>query len=186
MNLWREKSPESGFDPPTLGATVPRGLQACLAVVPYARNWHCAVTSLLHELPMLYPNADKWLEKRLQDVLDGRARGSLVVLDRRLLGVAIETPKLGRGWKLSTICVAPEYRNCGVGRALVEELSTRWIAERVAMNTVTVRKGRDAVLLRLLGPFGFVKIDEQVDRYGLGATEVVLQRRGSGGCHASC
>jgi ribosomal protein S18 acetylase RimI-like enzyme len=147
-----------------------------VSVIPYTLAWHGPVSSLLCELPFLYPRGDEWLTRRLMDVCRGRAICHLAVRNGDLLGVAIETPKGSRGWKLSTLLVDERSRRQGVGQKLVGTCWKGWVQSGISRNIVTVRKGREKALLGLLRPFGFRIIAEHVDRYGPGRSEVVLAR----------
>jgi GNAT superfamily N-acetyltransferase len=155
-------------------------------IEPFSSRFTGPVTRLLHELPQLYPGGDRWLERRLSDAAAGRARCQLALLRGAVCGVTIEVPKQGRGWKLSTIYISPEYRGRGVGRLLVEHCASFWGEQRITQNIVTVRRDREQALRRLLEPFGFEILDVQVDRYGAGRTEVILQRHQFRKCNRSC
>ena len=100
--------------------------------------------------------------------------------------MTIETPKGGRGWKLSTIYVSPAHRGAGIGGQLVAKCERVWARQGVRENVVTVREGREEDLLRLLEPAGFKQIDRQVDRYGRGKTEIILRRQQGQRCLEVC
>lgn len=132
------------------------------------------VQSLLAVLPHLYPAGDTWLDRRLDDVLAGRARCTLVEVDNVVAGVAIETPKAFDRIKLSTFLIAEEYRNAGVGGSLIRFLHGRWVHDAVGQVHVTVAEHHHDQVRRAFAPVGFLTVAHEVDRYGPGRNEYVM------------
>ncbi len=132
------------------------------------------VQSLLAVLPELYPQGDTWLERRLDDVLAGRARCTLVEVDNVVAGVAIETPKAFDRLKLSTFLIADEYRNGGVGGSLIRFLYGRWVRDAVGQVHVTVAERHHDQVRRAFAPVGFLTVAYEADRYGPGRNEYVM------------
>ncbi|SKK41095.1 Predicted acetyltransferase [Mycobacteroides abscessus subsp. bolletii] len=132
------------------------------------------VESLLSVLPELYPDGDAWLRRRLDESLAGQARCTLVEVDKKIVGVSIETPKALDRLKLSTFLVADEYRNSGVGGWLIRFLCDRWVREQVSQVHVTVAEHHYDQLHRVFGPIGFLTMARELDRYGLGRHEYVM------------
>jgi GNAT superfamily N-acetyltransferase len=132
------------------------------------------VQSLLAVLPQLYPAGDTWLDHRLDDVLAGRARCTLVEVGDVVAGVAIETPKAFDRLKLSTFLIADEYRNAGVGGSLIRFLHDRWVRDAVGQVHVTVSEHHHEQVRRAFAPVGFLTVAHEVDRYGPGRNEYVM------------
>lgn len=132
------------------------------------------VQSLLAVLPDLYPQGRIWLDRRLDDVLGGRARCTLIEVDNVVAGVAIETPKAFDRLKLSTFLIADEYRNAGVGGCLIRFLHGRWVRDSVGQVHVTVAEHRHDQVRRAFAPVGFLTVAHEVDRYGPGRNEYVM------------
>jgi hypothetical protein len=157
--------PPSAKLPALLGRPKPRDL---------IRDDLPRVQSLLAVLPELYPEGGAWLDRRLDDVLAGRARCTLVEVDDVVAGVAIETPKAFDRFKLSTFLVADEYRNAGVGGSLIRFLHGRWVRDAVGQVHVTVAEHHHDHVRRAFAPVGFLTVAHEVDRYGPGRSEYVM------------
>src|SRR5262249_38705925 len=98
-------------------------------VRPLLRSDIRNIRQMLRDIHMLYPGGRAWVEQRLQDALDGRARCSIATWRNRPIGVTIETPK-GKGRiKLSTVFVCESMRGHGVGSALLRRCTHRWLQE---------------------------------------------------------
>lgn len=132
------------------------------------------VKGLLAILPELYPGGDVWLESRLDDVLGGHARCTVVEKGNELAGVAIETPKAEGRLKLSTFFVADGHRNCGVGGSLMRTLHDRWVCEGIEQVHVTVAEQNYRQVKRVFEPVGFLTVAHELDRYGAGRNEFVM------------
>lgn len=141
---------------------------------PEARE---SVIELLSGLPALYPHADEWLARRLDDVEQRRARCTLAIVAGQSAAVAIETPKPGNRVKLSTLYVAPQFRRTGIGGMLVRSCWHRWLVRGVDSVHVTVRTGREEALYSVLEPLGFSFLTLLTNRYGRGEHEFVLQAK---------
>jgi ribosomal protein S18 acetylase RimI-like enzyme len=122
-----------------------------------------------------YPNAEGWLQRRMDDVLDGAA-DCLIARDRRgLRAVAIQTPK-GRGEaKLSTIWVAERARGRGLGAKMIARCRQVWRRRETEEVWVTVSPASLDAVLALLLPRGFVIAARMTSRYKPGQTETVLR-----------
>jgi len=134
------------------------------------------VKQLLVALPLDYPGGDEWLERRLLDVLDGRATCELATLNGRVVGLTIGTPK-GRATKLSTIYVVPAARRVGVGSMLLDSfIAQARTSGRGREIYVTAAHHRWPELQRLFESRGFTVSVVESDRYGPGRHEVVAIR----------
>lgn len=129
---------------------------------------------LLTVLPTLYPDGGAWLERRLDDAMEGRARCTLVEVDNALAGIAIETPKGSARLKLSTFLIADEFRNCGLGGTFIRALHDRWVNDRVQQVHVTVAEHHHDQLNRAFSPVGFLTVAHEQDRYGPQRSEYVM------------
>jgi GNAT superfamily N-acetyltransferase len=141
---------------------------------PYQKSRRSQVVSLLAILPELYPNGDAWLHQRLFEVENSGPRGTLILMGRDVVGVAIETPKSTQRLKLSTIYVSPSWRGLGLGRLLVTKLRGRWLREGRVQVYVTVAHHLACSVSRALMPLGFSFDALVLDRYGRGRHEVIL------------
>jgi GNAT superfamily N-acetyltransferase len=141
---------------------------------PYSSADRNLTFRLLSFLPSLYPRGNEWLDHRLYQVLEGKARCTLALFDSRLIGVTIETPKTPSRLKLSTIYVAPRFRKLGVGATLLERCKENWLRKDLGHVHVTADLGRTGMLFPLLTRVGFNFTALEVDRYGAGRHEVVF------------
>lgn len=121
-----------------------------------------------------YPRGDLWLGSRLDDVQDGRARAHLALVDHKLAGVAIETPKCEGQIKLSTLWVAPSVRQCGLGTALLHGCTRNWLMAGTPRAWLTVGAAARRGLTALLSTHGFRQTAFEPHRYGPGRHEWVL------------
>jgi ribosomal protein S18 acetylase RimI-like enzyme len=145
-------------------APIKRQLNICLS--PFSSGDRSHVTSLLKELPQLYPNGGKWLECRLDDALDGKARVTLARAGSNAIGITIETPKGKNRIKLSTILVDQNARGYGVGSRLLTSCIGSWNRSGIEEAIVTVRVNRAPQLVPLLSRLGFKCIGIDSNRYG--------------------
>ena len=150
-----------------------------IALRPFSRPDRAGVTSLLADLPALYPEGEKWLQRRLDDVVENRARCTLAVCQSAILGATIETPKGTRHMKLSTIFVRPAVRKRGVGSLLIEACRRRWELSDLEDVTVTVAWTRLPEVTPLFWHTGFEMVAIEQARYGDDRDEAVLRWRGS-------
>jgi GNAT superfamily N-acetyltransferase len=129
---------------------------------------------LLPVIAASYPHADRWLKRRLDDVLDAKADCFLARDARGLTGVVIQAPKGPARLKLSTIWVAPRARGRGLGGALLERCHALW--HRRDIDEVWITAGPNALesVGRLLAPHGFVPCAYEPGRYRHGQIETVL------------
>lgn len=125
-----------------------------------------SVYNLLYFLPELYPRADHWLCKKLDDVLANKAECTLVESRFGVLGVTIETPKEKGYIKLSTIYVHPVARGQGVGSKLMQSAILRWQCNKIRKSHVTVDLKRVVFLEPLLTRNGFRYSTTSINRYG--------------------
>lgn len=145
-----------------------------ITVRPFEASDRSEVFRLLDFLPTLYPRGFQWLDRRLDDVLDRKARCLLVGGSRRIAGIIIETPKASGTVKLSTIYVHQDFRGQGIGKALLVNTCDHWRAESVRNCYVTAdyRVAKD--LGSLLAQFSFEETAFLRNRYGDGRHEVVF------------
>jgi GNAT superfamily N-acetyltransferase len=148
--------------------------QECLVNLrPYQRDDRADVTNLLAILPSLYPKGDEWLDRRLDDVLRGRARCTVAVIKRKPVGVTIETPKGRSKLKLSTIFVHQQYRGLGVGSCLMYRCHETWVMDNLSQVHLTSDVRIGSALLPLLKSFGFKSEILEYSRYGSGRDEQI-------------
>lgn len=150
----------------------PSSAQFCLR--PYSVRDQSAVFALLHDLPMLYPGGGAWLERRLEDVLQRRARCTLAVTANGPIGIVIETPKERGRLKLSTIFVDFSFRGIGVASSLMTECRRIWMQKGVERVHVTADLKRVPTLLPLLRKNGFRLASVVYERYGPSRHEAVF------------
>jgi len=152
------------------------------ALRPYEAADRGNVFNLLSFLPTLYPRSFEWLERRLEEVLKGKGRCTLIKLSGRIAGITIEAPKTARTVKLSTIFVDAHFRGQHVGTALLANCCNRWRQELIKSCYVTAdyRIARD--LSHLLRQFSFKETALIRNRYGPGRHEVVFLRNSDRDC----
>lgn len=145
---------------------------------PFRASDRLAVTDLLDICPRLYPGGDRWLQRRLTDVLHGRAQCTVVHAPHssRLYAVAISTPKPSGCVKLSTFFVAEDCRQNGLGTFLLHQLMEVWNQQDLKDVYVTVAHHVEAPLARLIEPAGFLRVAMEKNRYGPGRHEAVWVR----------
>lgn len=97
-----------------------------------------AVRTLLAPIDVKYPCGFIWLDKRLDDIADGRADLWQLTSGGILAALAIVTPKGRHQSKLSTFIVAEHIRNRGVGRQLLAQLTWHWLENNIDSVHVTV------------------------------------------------
>jgi GNAT superfamily N-acetyltransferase len=135
-----------------------------------------ATSLLLEPLRRLYPGGERWLASRLDDVLAGHAAAFCAVLHGVVVGVTIVTPKRHSQMKLSTVFVADDAREMGVGSALVDAAVRYADAEAVSEMWVTVAHHVASQLSGVLTRSGFIETAFVRNRYGDGRHEVVYTR----------
>ncbi len=152
------------------------------ALRPYEAADRGNVFKLLSFLPTLYPGGFEWLDRRLEEVLKGKGRCTLIKVSGRIAGITIEAPKTARTVKLSTIFVDAHFRGQHIGNALLANCCNRWQQEHVKSCYVTAdyRIARD--LSPLLGQFSFKETTLIMNRYGQGRHEVVFLRNSDRDC----
>jgi len=142
---------------------------------PFSPSDRADVISLLTDLPALYPKGARWLQRRLDDVVEGRARCTLAVCHTAILGATIETPKGRKHMKLSTIFVRPTLRRCGVGSLLMDDCRRRWELSDLDEVIVTVALTRLREVAPLFRRTGFEMLAVEQARYGDERDEAVLR-----------
>jgi ribosomal protein S18 acetylase RimI-like enzyme len=152
-----------------------------LTPVPMRSNQREGVARLLRGLDERYPNAFTWLDRRIDEIIDGRSRALVCDTGIRLIGVAITTPKGLRRAKLSTIKVISGLRQKGIGTKLIRSLHRQWIRGGLDEVSVTV-SAADARTFSFLQKMGFHHIDTCHDRYGPERHEHVLIWTPTSGC----
>ena len=142
---------------------------------PYRATNRARVTHLLHFLPSLYPNADRWLERRLSEVERGVASGTLAYRSRFIAGIMIEVPKGKRRTKISTFYVDPAFRRQEVGNLLLRNACQRWQNAGIHDVHITANELAAQTLGPLLKKYGFREICREFARYQSGRYEHVYQ-----------
>lgn len=133
-----------------------------------------AVRLLRPTLDHLYPRGALLFERRLDEVLCGRASSTVVCIKGFVVGIATEVPKGARRVKISTLWIHPHLRRKRLGFVLAGFLVQRWMYTTVDSVHITVATGRLAALHGLLGTFGFRAVALEKDRYGVGRDEAIL------------
>jgi hypothetical protein len=145
-----------------------------ISLRPFCRRDRADVFRLLSGLPLLYPKSEVWLDKRLDDVLSGKAKCTLAELGTTPVGLTIETPKGGQKLKLCTIFVDPKFRNMQIGTLLVRDCLKHWIRNEVTQAHVTVDAGKSQYLVPFFSRFAFDLICTEHNRYGTDRDEHIL------------
>jgi GNAT superfamily N-acetyltransferase len=144
-------------------------------VRPFSNADRASVFELLSILPTLYPKGTNWLDRRLNDVLFGKARCTLAVTAwGQPIGVTIETPKEAYRLKLSTIYVHPAFRGLGIGTALLSNCYTVWLREELRQVYVTAASHVSETLYSSIRQFGFCVKAVAPNRYGIDRDEIVF------------
>ncbi|MCW2530364.1 MAG: N-acetyltransferase [Pseudonocardiales bacterium] len=128
----------------------------------------------------LYPNGRAKLLGRLEAAACTRS-GAYVAASVRTphvpIALASEAPKGSKQIKLCTFWVHPSARARGVGTMLLEHRVQKWMRSNIEVTHVTVRRDRAAQLMPLFSRLGFRELCVDIDRYGSGNDETVLQWR---------
>lgn len=98
-------------------------------------------------LPLLYPDQTEWLDRRLQDILEGRAFLRTHYHYQKLVGVVIGIHKPADRYKICTLYVHPEYRDMGIGGQLLDAAIKDARGSQVYITGPRVR--RDDLILAL-------------------------------------
>ena len=125
-------------------------------------------------LDELYPGGSRWLERRLDEIEQGRGAAFVVRHAWALAGVAIETPKEAGRVKLSTLWAHPEMRRRGIGASLLAQRCEHWRAIDTPRVDVTCASIVSPSLSPLLHTAGFSLQQIDRDRYGEGRHEYVF------------
>lgn len=132
---------------------------------------------LLPQLERSYPGSDRWLPRRLDDILAGSARAFLARDLHGLRAIAIETPKGAGRLKLSTVWVAERARHNGLGSRLIAESQRRWLEAGLQEVWVTVSPRSYQSMSKLLVANGFLFAGVDPDRYGEARPEAIFSWR---------
>jgi GNAT superfamily N-acetyltransferase len=135
------------------------------------------VFETLSFLPELYPGGHDWLDRRLHEVLEKKARCTVALFSHVRAGVLIEAPKSKGTLKISTIWVEPRFRHFGAGTYLLEQARERWIREGLSYVYVTADLATAALIQPLFEKTGFAAEAICVGRYGEQRDELVLSWR---------
>jgi ribosomal protein S18 acetylase RimI-like enzyme len=146
----------------------------CRAYESTDKTWAFQTLSFL---PQLYPKGHHWLDRRLDDVLAGKAACTLVLIGQERSGLIIETPKGLKALKISTIWIDPRYRGFGAGRYLLERSRERWIKSEFEAVYVTTDIRRAPLVQPILESIGFRRGPLSYNRYGTDRHELVLSWR---------
>ena len=145
-----------------------------LSYRPYSRADRTLVFEMLPMIGQLYPGGVGWLNRKLNDVEDGRARCTLVQLGRWPAGLAIETPKGQRHVKLSTLVVPTAFRGKGVGTGLVSWLCAKWLSDDIETTHLTMPLAAANSVKPVFLACGFQDTAVCRDRYGNDRHELVM------------
>src|ERR1700723_3174847 len=140
----------------------------------YEDDWLSIMQVLAPVLRRYYPSGDHWLSGRLDDVAEDTARAYLAFVGPSLSGVAIETPKAEGQVKLSTLWVASESRNTGIGSGLLERCIQYWLSAGTPRSWITVGAASRRAVTGLVEAHGFRETAVELDRYGPCRHEWVL------------
>lgn len=140
----------------------------------FCRKDRAVVFHLLAGLPLLYPNSNIWLDKRLYDVTIGKAKCTLAQVGATPVGLTIETPKSQRNLKLCTIFVDPRFRSMQIGTLLLGNCLRNWILDEMSGVHVTVDSRRSRQLVPFFSRFGFEPVCTEYNRYGTDRDEHIL------------
>jgi ribosomal protein S18 acetylase RimI-like enzyme len=135
------------------------------------------VFEALSFLPQLYPGGHAWLDRRLHEVLDNKARCTIALFSQVKAGVLIEAPKAKGTLKISTIWVEPRFRHYGAGAYLLEQARARWIREGLSYVYVTADLATAPLIQPLFQRTGFTAEAISYGRYGEQRDELVLSWR---------
>jgi len=135
------------------------------------------VFETLSFLPELYPGGHTWLDRRLHEVLDKKARCTIVLFSTVRAGLLIESPKAKGTLKISTIWVDPRFRHYGAGSYVLNQARARWIREGMSYVYVTADLATAALILPLFQRTGFKTEAISYERYGEQRDELVLSWR---------
>jgi N-acetylglutamate synthase-like GNAT family acetyltransferase len=148
--------------------------RAC--VTPISRRLrHGIYEAVLPSIQGRYPGADAWLDRRLDDVVDGDATCLTALVGGRVIGTAILTPKGHRAVKLSTIWVHHRWRRQGVGSLLLDACVKAWSRGDVDRAYVTAPLSMSGSLGPFFARFGFASVYVAPDRYGEGRDEAIYE-----------
>jgi ribosomal protein S18 acetylase RimI-like enzyme len=135
------------------------------------------VFETLSFLPELYPRGHAWLDRRLHEVLEKKARCTIALFSQVRAGLLIETPKGAGTLKISTIWVEPRFRSYGAGHYLLEQARWRWIREGLSYVYVTADLTTAPLIQPLFQKTGFTPEAISYGRYGEQRDELVLSWR---------
>lgn len=133
------------------------------------------VKELLKDLPKDYPNAAEWLDRRLDDNLNGQGECWVATYEARVVGVSILTPKIS-SLKLSTLYVRSKYRGYGLGKMLMRRAIKSANSSGFDEVYLTVAEHTIPIVLPLLISCGFTNIALERHRYGRGRHEGIFSR----------
>jgi GNAT superfamily N-acetyltransferase len=131
------------------------------------------VFGLLSFLPDLYPQSFDWLERRLADIERKHAYCTIALINYRIAGILIDTPKGVRTSKISTLFVREQACRIGLGSRLFEASARRWYADGVDSIYITVASLKQQRIDAFLRSNVFIQSANLPDRYGPGRNEFV-------------
>lgn len=162
-------------------ARAPRRDLGALTIRPVLRTDLLPLASTVGEVvDSLYPDGWRHLRDKLETSLTGKPSAFVIARAAEQsspLALAAEVDKGLHRRKLSTFWVAPDVRQLGLGTRLLDCRVSSWLHESLDSVTLTVRNERAFQLLPLLTSRGFRVIALDIDRYGPGADELVLEWR---------
>jgi len=139
----------------------------------YRRDDRAALLRLLTIVPRLYPNGVEWLLRRLDDVESRKASCTLVCKNEKIGGVLIDTDKGLRSKKISTLFVADNLANQGLGSLLFSSCKMRWLRSGIEKLHITVAGQRRPNIEKFLVARNFQPIAFEPGRYGPMRDEIV-------------
>ena len=131
-----------------------------------------SIRRLLCFLPSLYPDADEWLDRRLDDIEGGHGRCLTIWANRALRGIMIETEKGPAARKISTFYLHASIRRSGIATRLLETRVEEWHSTGIRMVYITMPTNSLHLFDTLLTSHGFARGQASPDRYGEGRDEI--------------
>jgi hypothetical protein len=105
---------------------------------PFTPSDSIALYRLTQQFPLNYPNHFNWLDKKIDEVLSGRATCHVICRGADIVGMAIETPKGKRNQKLNLFYFGRKLGLKQIGKLLFNHLAARWEFKKIDMVYGTV------------------------------------------------
>jgi hypothetical protein len=143
---------------------------------PYSKGDRTALAKFLSFLRHWYPHADRWLDRRLDDLDSGKAGCSLASKNGLLGGVLIDVTKGRHVRKISTLYVAPVFARRGLGKSLIEARKAEWDRTNIDALYVTVATAKRDIIEPFLFGRDFQLIAQENGRYGCERDELIYRK----------